>query len=107
VLPPRAARPLVLTGELVGADEALRLGLVDKIVDDAEAEARRVAEQSAALAPLAEAGSKRLLDEAGQDLLERGLERELDLCARLFETEDAREGLKAFLDKRPPVFEGR
>jgi enoyl-CoA hydratase len=107
VLAPRAARRLVLTGELVGAEEALRLSLVDKVVDDAEAEARRLAEQIAALAPVAVAGSKRLLDEAAKDLLERGLERELDLCARLFETEDAREGLKAFLDKRAPVFKGR
>jgi enoyl-CoA hydratase len=107
VLAPRAARRLVLTGVLVGADEALRLGLVDKLVDDAEAEARALAEQIASLAPVAVAGSKRLLDEAAKDLLERGLDRELDLCARLFGTADAREGLKAFLDKRPPVFKGQ
>jgi enoyl-CoA hydratase/carnithine racemase len=106
-LAPRAARRLVLTGELVAAEEALRLGLVDKVVDDAEAEARRLADRIAALAPVAVAGSKRLLDEAAKDLLERGLERELDLCATLFETEDAGEGLNAFLDKRPPVFKGR
>lgn len=107
VLAPRAARRLVLTGELIGADEALRLGLLDKIVDDAEAEAGRLAEQIASLAPAAVAGSKRLLDEAAKDLLESGLDRELDLCVRLFETEDAREGLAAFLEKRPPAFEGR
>jgi enoyl-CoA hydratase len=107
VLAPRAARRLVLTGELVAADEALRLGLVDRVVDDAEAEARRLAERIAALAPAAVAGSKRLLDESARDLLERGLERELDICAQLFETEDAREGLRAFLDKRRPVFKGQ
>ena len=107
VLAPRATRRLVLTGELVGADEALRLGLVDKVVDDAEAEARRLVERIELLAPLAVAGSKRLLDETAKDLLERGLERELDLCARLFETEDAHEGLQAFLEKRPPVFKGQ
>jgi enoyl-CoA hydratase len=107
VLAPRAARRLVLTGELIGAEEALRLSLVDKVVHEAETEARLLAERIAALAPAAVAGSKRLLDESAKDLLERGLDRELDLCARLFETEDAREGLDAFLEKRSPVFKGQ
>jgi enoyl-CoA hydratase len=107
LLAPRAARRLVLTGELVDAEEALALGLIDAVVPDAEAEGRRTADRVASLAPLAVAGSKRLLDEAQRDLLERALERELDLCARLFETDDAREGLAAFLEKRPPAFEGR
>jgi enoyl-CoA hydratase len=106
LLAPRAARRLVLTGELIGAEEALRLGLVDVVVEDAEDEARRVSERIAGLAPLAVAGSKRLLDEGAQEALERALGRELELCARLFETEDAREGLAAFLEKRPPVFRG-
>ena len=106
LLAPRAARRLVLTGELIGAEEALRLGLVDLVVEDAEAEARRLSERIAALAPRAVTGSKRLLDESAREALERALERELDLCARLFETEDAREGLGAFLEKRPPVFRG-
>ena len=107
LLAPRAARRLVFTGELVDAEEALRLGLLDLVVGDAEAEARRLADRIAALAPRAIAGSKRLLDESARDLLERALDRELDLCARLFETEDAHEGLAAFLEKRPPKFEGR
>jgi enoyl-CoA hydratase/carnithine racemase len=106
LLAPRAARLLVLTGELVGADEALRLGLVDAVVEDAEAEARRLVERIASLAPLAVVGSKRLLDEGAKDLLERALGRELDLCARLFETDDAREGLAAFLEKRSPGYHG-
>lgn len=103
---PRAARRLVLTGELIDASEALRLGLIDILADDAESEARRLVERIASLAPLAVAGSKRLLDASANDLLERALDRELDLCARLFETEDAREGLAAFLEKRPPSFRG-
>jgi enoyl-CoA hydratase/carnithine racemase len=106
LLAPRSARRLVLTGALIGADEALRLGLVDLVVEDAQAEARRLSERIAGLAPLAVAGSKRLLDESSKELLEGALERELDLCARLFETEDAREGLAAFLEKRPPDFRG-
>jgi enoyl-CoA hydratase len=107
LLAPRAARRLVLTGELVEAEEALRLGLVDKVVDDAEGEARRLGERIASLAPVAVTGSKRLLDETAKDVLARALDRELDLCARLFETDDAREGLAAFLEKRPPVFKGQ
>jgi enoyl-CoA hydratase/carnithine racemase len=107
LLAPRAARSLVLTGELVEAEEARRLGLVDRVVDDAEGEARRLGERIASLAPLAVTGSKRLLDETAKDLLERALDRELDLCARLFETDDAREGLAAFLEKRPPAFGDR
>ena len=107
VLAPRAARRLVLTGELIDAAEALRLGLVDLLVDDVEAEARRLVERIAALAPLAVAGSKRLLDEGSRQALEQALDRELDLCVRLFDTVDAREGLAAFLEKRPPAFEGR
>jgi enoyl-CoA hydratase len=107
LLAPRSARRLVLTGELIGGEDALRLGLLDLVVEDAQAEARRLTERIAGLAPLAVAGSKRLLDESAKELLERALDRELDLCARLFETEDAREGLAAFLEKRPPAFHGR
>ena len=106
LLAPRAARRLVLTGELVGAEEALRLGLVDVVVEDVEAEARRIAERVARLAPLAVAGSKRLLDEAGREALERALDREAALCEQLFETADAREGLAAFIEKREPRFRG-
>ena len=106
LLAPRAARRLVLTGELIGAEEALRLGLIDLVVDDVETEARRLSERIAELAPLAVAGSKRLLDEGAKEALERALDRELDLCARLFDTADAREGLAAFIEKRPPGFTG-
>ena len=105
-LMPRAARRLVLTGELVGAEEALRLGLVDLLADDVEGEARRVAERVGGLAPLAVAGSKRLLNEAEREALDRALDREAALCAQLFETADAREGLAAFLEKRQPRFRG-
>lgn len=107
VLAPRAARRLVLTGELVDADEAVRLGLVDVVAEDVEAEARRLAQRIGSLAPLAVAGSKRLLDEAGRETLEHALDREAALCEQLFETADAREGLAAFLEKREPRFRGR
>ena len=106
LLAPRAARRLVLTGELVDVEEALRLGLVDVIVEDVEAEATRLVARIASLAPLAVAGSKRLLDAAEREALERALDREAALCEQLFETADAREGLAAFLEKREPRFRG-
>jgi enoyl-CoA hydratase len=106
VLAPRAARRLVLTGELVDAAEAHRLGLVDVVVEDVEAEATRLVERIASLAPLAVAGSKRLFDAADRKALERALDREAALCEQLFETADAREGLAAFLEKREPRFRG-
>lgn len=107
VLAPRAARRLVLTGELVSAAEARDLGLIDLVVEDVEAEARRLAERIATLAPLAVAGSKRLLDIGEREALERALDREAALCEQLFETADAHEGLAAFLEKRRPDFQGR
>jgi enoyl-CoA hydratase/carnithine racemase len=106
LLAPRPARRLVLTGELVDAEEALRLGLVDVVVEDVQAEARRLVERIASLAPLAVAGSKRLLDASEREALERALDREAALCEQLFETADAREGLAAFLEKREPRFRG-
>ena len=90
LLAPRAARRLVLTGELVSAEEARQLGLVDYVVEDVEAEARR-----------------RAVDLAEREALERALDREAALCEQLFETADAHEGLAAFLEKRPPGFQGR
>jgi enoyl-CoA hydratase/carnithine racemase len=94
----------VLTGELIDGVEALRLGLVDLLVEDVEDEARRLVGRIAALAPQAVAGSKRLLDEGSRQALQEALDRELELCVRLFETADAQEGLAAFLEKRPPKF---
>ena len=62
----RAARRLVLTGELTGAEEALRLGLVDLVVDDVEGGAAPVGADRR-VGPLAVAGSKRLLDEGARN----------------------------------------
>jgi enoyl-CoA hydratase/carnithine racemase len=76
------------------------------VVEDVEAEALRLVERIASLAPLAVGGSKRLLDAADREALERALDREAALCEQLFETADAREGLAAFLEKREPRFRG-
>ena len=104
-----AALKLLLTGDMVGAEEAFRIGLVDEVVpaealmSRAEALARAIAQQ----APLAVAGCLRAVD-AGYDLpLETGLEMEASLFGLACATEDKAEGTRAFLEKRPPAWKGR
>ena len=104
-----AALRLILTGEMINAAEALRLGLVEEIVEPAELLPRATAilTRIAANAPLAvgyalEAVNRGLDGPLGEGLaLERGL---FALCAA---TEDKQEGTSAFLQKRPPRFQGR
>ncbi|HZT58549.1 MAG TPA: enoyl-CoA hydratase-related protein [Pyrinomonadaceae bacterium] len=99
----------MLAGDEIKADEALRLGLVnrvvapDKLLDEAESLAQTIAEASALLAVRAclEAvtrGTRLPLDE--------GLKLEAELFAALFSTADVREGTRAFLEKRKPKFKG-
>ncbi len=100
---PQAARRMFLTARPVGSDEALRVGLLDVLVDDAESEARALAEEIAALAPLAVRGMKR-----GLALLEHGADEAYEaLRRRSFNSEDAQEGRLAILEKRQPRFTGK
>ena len=106
---PGIAKWLLMTGESVKADEALRLGIVDKVVphDALLAEARKIAEACLANGPLAIAAAKRLVDE-GLDLdLPAALELEADAFGEGFRTADQKEGMAAFLAKRKPEFKGR
>ncbi|BDV41843.1 crotonase [Geotalea uraniireducens] len=103
------ALELLLTGEMIDAQEAWRLGLVNRVVPAAEllAEVRGLARKIAAKGLVA----LRLCKEAvinGQELdLERACTYEADLFALTFATEDQREGMTAFLDKRPARFSDR
>ena len=100
---------LCLTGELIDAREAHRIGLVDRVVAPEKLmdEARRVAGLIAAKAPLAIRACKRAID-AGADLsLDDALEVEADEFAKLIETDDFKEGTSAFLEKRAARFTGR
>jgi enoyl-CoA hydratase/carnithine racemase len=109
---PSRARSLFFTGRPMDAEEALSIGLVDRVVpaDEAEAAALGLADQISRNAPLAVQGMKRifsLLDAAA----ERGFtDAERDEIAalrrRAFESDDVREGREAFLAKRPPRFSG-
>ena len=102
------ARHLILTGRQVDAAEALAIGLVDRLA--APDEVYRVAVDEArafAAGPLlAYAAAKRAIAAADHPL-EEGLRVERDAFVALFATRDQEEGMRAFLDKREPKFEGR
>lgn len=108
---PSRAKDLVLSGRNVAADEALRIGLVDEVVD-ADGFATRVHEVAAkyATGPVqAHAIAKRVIDAGLDTTLEAGLEIEQDGFAEVFATEDARLGVASFLENGPgkAVFTGR
>ncbi len=103
------AMDVVLAGRFLDAHEAERAGLVARVVAR-EAwleEAKRVAREIAARAPVAQRLAKEAVNRAFDSTLELGLEHERRLLYLAFASEDAREGLSAFAEKRAPQFEGR
>ena len=100
---------LILTGELIDAEEAHRIGLVDVLVDDAELNARtlEIARAMAAHSPVALRLAKNAVTAALETPLSAGLAQERELFITAFASEDRREGVSAFLEKRPPEFTGR
>ena len=109
VVGPAYAKELILTGGIVDAAEAYRIGLVNRLVPqgEARAEAWRVAEQVAERGPLAVRLAKQLVDTALDRDLDAGLAEELDASEAVFSSADLDEGAAAFLAKRPPEFGGR
>ena len=103
------ALEIMLTGKTLTADEALKIGLVNRVVSPADLllEAKSLAGEISQLAPLAIRACLKAV-RLGLDLsLEDGLALETELFAPLFATEDVREGTRAFLEKRAPVFRGK
>jgi enoyl-CoA hydratase len=100
---------LCLTGEIVDAKEALRIGLVDRVVPPSElmAETRRVAEAIASKAPLAITACKRAIDRGIHLSIDDALELEATEFAALVGTADFKEGASAFFEKRKPAFTGK
>ncbi|MBV8345477.1 MAG: enoyl-CoA hydratase/isomerase family protein [Candidatus Eremiobacteraeota bacterium] len=100
---------LCLTGEMIDAREALRIGLVVRVVPPSElmAEAKRIATVIASKAPLAIAACKRVINNGAHLDLDDALELEALEFGTLVDTEDIREGTGAFLEKRKPVWKGR
>jgi len=103
------AMELILTGDVIGAEEALRIGLVNKVVPAAEllAETRKCADKIAQKGPLAIAYARRAVRKSQELELPAGNDLEGELFSLLFSTQDQKEGMKAFLAKRPAKFEGK
>jgi enoyl-CoA hydratase/carnithine racemase len=103
------ARDLIFSGRHVGADEALEIGLIDavtspdRVYEEALARARAFADGPS----LAYRAAKVALLAAGDRRQEDGLEVEREMFRELFATQDQKEGMRAFLDKRDPRFVGR
>ena len=102
------AQPLLLTGDMLGAQDALTWGLVNEVTP-AEGLMERAVETAAKIAekaPLAVAEIKSRVVEGAKQTLSDAVTDDLRGMLRLLATEDGKEGLAAFLEKRPPAFRG-
>ncbi len=103
------ARELVLTGDMINAQEAYRIGLVDRLVPDGElikqtmGLAKKIASKSLVTIELAQ----QAMTEGFKISLEAGLKLEAELFAKTAQSEDMKEGIKAFLEKRQPKFQNK
>jgi enoyl-CoA hydratase len=104
-----AAKELIFSGRTVGAEEAARRGIVEAVFepDELMEKTLELAQLLASKSPLALAAAKQAINRAFQGEHSANLEREADSFGELFASEDAKEGLAAFVEKREPAFRGR
>jgi enoyl-CoA hydratase len=103
------AKALIYTSELLDAEQAAAIGLVNAVVepDALMAEAQALARRIAAQPPLAVRFAKRAINLGMQVDMDSGLEFERYAAAMIIDSEDRKEGMRAFVEKRQPVFRGR
>ncbi|HEX3086746.1 MAG TPA: enoyl-CoA hydratase-related protein [Pyrinomonadaceae bacterium] len=103
------AMEMILSGEIISADIAFAIGLVNHVVpaDQLETKTMEIANRIAEKSPIALRLAKESVKLASRSNLDEGLRREVDLFALCFSSEDKNEGVKAFLEKRKPEFKGR
>jgi enoyl-CoA hydratase len=102
------AKELALTGRIIDAHEAERIGLVTRVVPAGQAvqAATEIANEIAQRGPLAVREVKRLIDLAAETDLDAGLAAEIDASERVFNSADMLEGMNAFIEKRQPSYRG-
>ena len=109
LVPPNVACELFFLGDTIDAQEALRLGLINRVVppEELEAETGKLAKRLRDGPAVSLAAAKHAVYASEHDSLERMLEYEVEAQMRCFESHDGREGVRAFIEKRPPRFTGR
>jgi enoyl-CoA hydratase len=100
---------MILTGDMIDAQTALDLGLVNHVypADELEEKTMKMAEKIASKSPIALQMAKEAVKTASRSNLDEGLKREIDLFAVTFSSEDKEEGVAAFMEKRKPEFKGK
>jgi len=103
------AMEMILTGEIIDANTAFAIGLVNHVVpaDQLQTKTLEIASRIADKSPIALQLAKEAVKIASKSNLDEGLRREVDLFALCFSTEDKNEGVSAFLEKRKPAFTGK
>jgi enoyl-CoA hydratase len=103
------AMEMILNNRTLSAQEALQHGLVNRVVPVSEYldEALKLAEEIAARAPLAVRAAKRMINLSYESFLTEGLEEEKRVFYSLFSSEDQKEGMQAFVEKRKPNWSGK